>query len=201
MIKAMKKFVQLTIVMFAVTSMAMASGYLPSITLKNVPSEKKFSLSIEGLKETAEITLTDLNGQVLLSQKTEGLKNFAKVFNLSQLPSGNYFLTVSTSLRETVQPITLTDSEVLVDYSKKREFFSPVIRAEKGHVDVSLFNGRIGDVTVEILDNNGDTIFREKLENVLVVEKRYQLDKLPWGVYSIEVRTPAKTYYKNFDVR
>lgn len=199
--KAMKKIIQLTIVLFAVTSMSMANNLLPSITLKNIPAERKFSLSIEGLTEKAEITLSDIDGQVLLSQKTEGQKEFAKVFNLNQLPSGDYFLTVATSLRETVQPITLTETEVLVDYNKKREFFSPVIQVKGEHIDVSMFNGRIGNVTINILDHNNEPVFQEKLENVLVVEKRYNLDQLHWGRYSIEVITPSKTYNKAFQVR
>ena len=151
--------------------------------------------------KTAEIILTDIDGQVLLSQDTEGKKAFAKVFNLSELPSGDYFLTVRTSLRETVQPIALTKTEVLVYPERKREFYSPVIRVEKQHVDVSLFNGRIGNVTVNILDNNNAQVFQEKLENVLVVEKRYNLNQLPWGRYTIEVVTESNTYYKAFSVR
>lgn len=198
---AMKKFIQLAIVFFSVTSWVAANDYLPSITLKNIPAEKKFSLVIEGLKETAEIRLTDIDGQVLLSQDTEGQKDFAKIFNLSQLPGGEYFLTVRTSLRETVQPVTLTDTEVLVNTEKKREFYSPVIQVKKEYVDVSLFNGRIGTVTVRILGANNEEVFREKLENVLVVEKRYRLDQLPWGTYTMQVATPANTYYKTFDVR
>ena len=198
---AMKKIIQLSILLFSITSLAMANDNLPSITLKNIPAEKKFSLSIEGLKGRAGITLTDISGQVLLSQETEGEKEFAKVFNLSQLPAGEYFLTVSTSLRETVQPITLTETEVLVDYNKKREFFSPVIQVKGEHIDVSMFNGRIGNVTINILDHNNEPVFQEKLENVLVVEKRYNLDQLHWGRYSIEVITPSKTYNKAFQVR
>ena len=197
----MKKIIQLTILLLSVTSMMAANDNLPSITLKNIPAEKKFSLSIDGLKETAEIILTDIDGQVLLSQDTEGKKAFAKVFNLSELPSGDYFLTVRTSLRETVQPIALTKTEVLVYPERKREFYSPVIRVEKQHVDVSLFNGRIGNVTVNILDNNNAQVFQEKLENVLVVEKRYNLNQLPWGRYTIEVVTESNTYYKAFSVR
>ncbi|MCB0589095.1 MAG: hypothetical protein KDD06_27650, partial [Phaeodactylibacter sp.] len=77
----------------------------------------------------------------------------------------------------------------------------PVIRAEDDFVDVSLFNGRIGDVTINILDSNNEQVFQEKLENVLVVEKRYRLDKLPWGRYTIEVVTPSKSYRKPFEVR
>ena len=198
---AMKKIIQLTILLLSVTSMMAANDNLPSITLKNIPAEKKFSLSIDGLKETAEIILTDIDGQVLLSQDTEGKKAFAKVFNLSELPSGDYFLTVRTSLRETVQPIALTKTEVLVYPERKREFYSPVIRVEKQHVDVSLFNGRIGNVTVNILDNSNEQVFQEKLENVLVVEKRYNLNQLPWGRYTIEVVTESNTYYKAFSVR
>ena len=198
---AMKKTIQLTIVLFTVASMAMANDVLPSITLKNIPAEKKISLFIEGLNEEAKILLTDIDGQVLLSQETNGEKEFARVFNLNQLPRGEYFITVRTSLKEVVQPISLTGTEVLVNTEKKREFFTPVIRAEDDYVDVSLFNGRIGDVTVNILDSNNEQVFQEKLENVLVVEKRYRLDKLPWGRYTIEVVTPSKSYRKPFEVR
>lgn len=197
----MKKTIQLTIVLFTVASMAMANDALPSITLKNIPAEKKISLFIEGLNEEAKILLTDIDGQVLLSQETNGEKEFAKVFNLNQLPRGEYFITVRTSLKEVVQPISLTGTEVLVNTEKKREFFTPVIRAEDDFVDVSLFNGRIGDVTINILDSNNEQVFQEKLENVLVVEKRYRLDKLPWGRYTIEVVTPSKSYRKPFEVR
>ncbi|MCB0557919.1 MAG: T9SS type A sorting domain-containing protein [Lewinellaceae bacterium] len=199
--KAMKKIIQLSILLFSITSLAMANDNLPSITLKNIPAEKKFSLSIEGLKGRAGITLTDISGQVLLSQETEGEKEFAKVFNLSQLPAGEYFLTVSTSLRETVQPISLTETEVWVNTDKKREFYSPVIQLKEDYIDVSLFNGRIGNVTINILDKNNERIFQEKLENILVVEKRYRLDQLLWGAYTIEVVTPSNTYYKAFTVR
>lgn len=197
----MKKTIQLTIVLFTVASMAMANDVLPSITLKNIPAEKKISLFIEGLNEEAKILLTDIDGQVLLSQETNGEKEFARVFNLNQLPRGEYFITVRTSLKEVVQPISLTGTEVLVNTEKKREFFTPVIRAEDDFVDVSLFNGRIGDVTINILDSNNEQVFQEKLENVLVVEKRYRLDKLPWGRYTIEVVTPSKSYRKPFEVR
>lgn len=197
----MKKFIQMTILLFAVTSVSIANDLLPSIILKNVPSEKKFTLSIEGLKDNAEIILTDESGQILLSQETNGQPAFAKVFNLSQLPEGEYFLTVSTSLTETVQPLTLNETGVLFDSGKKREFFKPVIRVAEGYVDVSLFNGRIGDVSVRIFDHKNEMVFQEKLDNVLVVEKRYRLSQLPWGNYSIEVATPSKTYYKAFDVR
>ena len=197
----MKKTIQLTIVLFTVASMAMANDALPSITLKNIPAEKKISLFIEGLNEEAKILLTDIDGQVLLSQETNGEKEFARVFNLNQLPRGEYFITVRTSLKEVVQPISLTGTEVLVNTEKKREFFTPVIRAEDDFVDVSLFNGRIGDVTINILDSNNEQVFQEKLENVLVVEKRYRLDKLPWGRYTIEVVTPSKSYRKPFEVR
>ena len=74
--KAMKKkIIQLTIVLFAVTSMSMVQQPPAVDYLKNIPAERKFSLSIEGLTEKAEITLSDIDGQVLLNQKTEGQKN------------------------------------------------------------------------------------------------------------------------------
>lgn len=201
---AMKKVIQLIVILFVVTSAAMANNYLPSVTLKGIPAEKKFSLTIEGMseREKVSITLSNEDGQVLLQEEAKGKKEFAKVFNLKQLPAGEYFLTVSTNLRKSVQPITLTSGEVLVNPDKRREFYSPVISVGGSeYVDVSLFNGRIANITVNIRNHGSELVFQEKLENVLVVEKRYRLDKLPWGQYTIEVITPDDTYYKTFNVR
>lgn len=202
--KAIKKIILLAALVLAITSVAMANHYLPAITLKNIPAEKKFSLSIEGLNESENvaIVLTDINGQVLLREEAKGGKQFAKIFNLNQLPAGEYFISIRTSLQETVQPISLTQAEVLVDTGKRKEFFSPVIKvANSDHVDVSLFNGRLADVKVNILDYQNRPVFQEKLENVLLVQKRYRLDKLPWGQYTIEVVTPTHTYSKSFNIR
>ncbi|MCB0568190.1 MAG: PPC domain-containing protein [Phaeodactylibacter sp.] len=198
---AMKKFFQLSVILLSLAIPAMAGTGFPAINLKHVPSEKKVTLSIDGLKENTTIILQDDNGYTLMKEETEGQASFAKLLNLDNLPAGNYYLRIQTSLKEVVQPIVLTEKEAIVNPSRQREFFAPVIKANGGYLDISLFNGRLSDVEVTILDQDDNVAFTETLQNVVIVQKRYNLNQLRWGTYTIQVRTPEKLYQQQFNVR
>ncbi|HMQ46970.1 MAG TPA: hypothetical protein PKA00_08125 [Saprospiraceae bacterium] len=173
----------------------------PVITVKDVPAEKKFSVNIEGLKEAAILELKDANGDVLLKQEINK-GPFAKVFNLEQLPEGAYYFHITTGLKETVQPIDLKETGAYIDSSKQKEYYAPVIQVKDGYIDLSLYNNKISDVQITIVNKkNGFELVRENLENVLVVERRYRLEDLPFGGYLFQVKTAHKTYYQDFRIK
>lgn len=198
---SMKKFFQLSIMLLGLSTVAVANTGFPSISLKHVPSEKKVTLSIDGLKENNTIILQDENGAVLLREETKGETSFAKLLNLSNLPAGNYYLRIKSSLKEVVQPITLTEEEAIINSDRQREFFAPVIKAQSGYLDISLFNNRVSDVEVTILDQKDNVVFTESLQNVVIVQKRYNLNQLHWGAYTVQLRTPEQVYQQQFSIR
>lgn len=202
----MKKLATLTmaiIFMMSAATAALATDYLPFIKVSAIPSEKKFALTITNLKESAEISLRDgETGALLATEEAAAKKTFAKVFNLDNLETGMYYVSVKTSMQEIVQPITLTKYGVEADPNKVRKFYAPIFKVHGNqYVDVSYFAGKLDDVVVTIFNNNGSTVYRERLDNVLLVEKRYDLKTLPWGRYTIQVETEANVYTKDFDVR
>lgn len=190
-------------VFFSIAQSAFAGNTLlsfPVITVKDVPAEKKFSVNIEGLREVAVLELKDANEEVLLRNEVNK-DAFAKVFNLEQLPEGTYYLYITTSLKETVQPIVLKETGAYVDPSKQKEYYVPFINVKDQYIDLSLYNSKIGDVMITIVNKDGAELLRENLENVLVIERRYRLDDLPFGNYLFQVKTAHKTYYQDFKVR
>ncbi len=203
----MKKLItlpsMLTLLFLAQAAAVSATDYMPFIKIATIPSEKKFSLTVTNLKEDAAITLRDgQTGAILIQKSAEAGVTFAKIFNLANLPTGPYYVSVKTSMQESVQPLNLTEYGVEADPSKIRKFYAPVIKVhDKKYVDVSYFAGKIDDVIVSIFDNNGATVFKERLDNVLLVEKRYDLKTLPWGRYTVQVETANDVYVKEFDVR
>jgi hypothetical protein len=202
----MKKLATLTmamIFMMSAATAALATDYMPFIKVSAIPSEKKFALTITNLKEGAEISLRDgATGALLVSEEAAAKKTFAKVFNLDNLETGMYYVSVKTSMQEIVQPITLTKYGVEADPNKVRKFYAPIFKVHGNqYVDVSYFAGKLDDVVVTIFNNNGSTVYRERLDNVLLVEKRYDLKTLPWGRYTIQVETEANVYTRDFDVR
>ena len=205
MTMTMKKSVfQLALLLFAAGNLlASTAEKLPQINFSPIPAEQKFSLTINNLKEAASITLHDgANGAILLTATAPKGQNFAKIFNLSQLPVGDYYVKITTSLQRTVQPIQLTKHGVIVDHANTKKSFAPVFRIADGkHVDISYFTGKITEVKVAIFDDNGKEVFSEDLENVYLVEKRYSLKQLLWGKYSIQVRTADEVYARTFELK
>lgn len=202
----MKKLATLSLAVFFLMSAvnsALATDYMPLIKVSAIPSEKKFALTITNLKEQAEVSLRDgETGVLLVTAKAAAKQPFAKVFNLNDLEAGKYYVSVKTSLQEIVQPITLTKYGVEADPNKVRKFYAPVFKVhDNKFVDVSYFAGKIDDVVVTIFNNNGATVYKERLDNILVVEKRYDLNTLAWGRYTIQVETEDHVYTKDFDVR
>lgn len=185
------------------TAAAMAVDYMPYIKVSAIPAEKKFALTITNLKENAEVSLRDgATGSLLASEEASAKKTFGKVFNLDKLEPGVYYVSVKTSMQEIVQPITLTQYGVEANPDKIRKFYAPIFKVHGNQfVDVSYFAGKLDDVIVTIFNNNGSVVYKERLDNVLLVEKRYDLNTLPWGRYTIQVETEANVYTREFNVR
>lgn len=177
-----------------------ANERLPEIVFNNVPTEKKVSIVIEGLLENHTIEIMDEQNVRLVRMETGNMEKFAKLLNLKHLPNGTYAIVVTNSLRKVVQPIILSDGGAIIDEYKSKTYYRPYIDIEESFVDVSLFNGRIATVEVNILDDNGHRIYTEKFEDVLTVERRYQFEKLPRGNYVISVRTEEGIHTKKFEV-
>ncbi|NBC08725.1 MAG: hypothetical protein GVY26_16160 [Bacteroidetes bacterium] len=195
----MKVFATVLTVLIAATATFGANA--PEVSFVPIPAEKKFSLSINNLKEAAHIRLQDEEGVILLEERVQKKGSYSKVYNLSNLPEATYYMSVRTRTKKTVQPIKLTEQGVDVDVSKRKHFFGPVIRSTNDHVDLSLYNGKIADVKVSILDAGRDVVYEEALENVLVVQKRYSTKKLKWGNYIMLVETANDIYQHEFEVR
>jgi hypothetical protein len=170
------------------------------VDIKAIPGTQKVSVSVEGLKGETMIQLRDENRVLLLQQVTTDPK-VIKVFDLSGLVEGEYELLLTTGHKEIVQPILMEKNKVSTPKELRKVYFSPVVQVKGSSVDVSWFNGKIADMKVRITDLNGSIIYSEDINNVVKVEKRYNLEKVVGGDYVIVIDTPRKTYYENFSIK
>lgn len=183
-----------------VANVLLANERLPEIVFNNVPMEKKVSIVIEGLLESHTIEVMDEQNVRLVRMETGGAKKFAKLLNLKHLPNDTYFIVVTNSLRKVIQPIILSDAGAVIDEYKSRTHYRPYIDIKESFVDISLFNGRIATVEINIFDDNGHSIYSEIFKHVLTVGRRYQLKDLPRGNYVISVKTEEDIYTKKFEI-
>lgn len=191
------KTVFTAITLFFATQLLIAGNtLLPNVQIASIGVSKKIKVSISVLKESAQITIADEYGSVLITEKTNA-PSFAKLYNLELLPEGNYKVKVKTGQKEVEQILLIDRQTVTVNAKLRREFLLPLVKLEQTIVNVMMLNTRITDVTVKIKDERGDVIFTDDLGSVVKVEKRYDVAKLDPGRYQVVIQTPDRTFYHN----
>ena len=193
--KAVKKIIICTILFLGVFSLASANSDVRSIKITQYGTTK-LSLVMDGISPgvEAKISLEDEKGYVLISEMVKKTSSFGKIFNLKNLPEGEYNMVVNTQTRKTIQPIVLTATDIEIDIKKRKVVFHPVIRQNENFLDVSWFAGRMASVKVIVLNGKGGTVFEDTIKNVIKVEKRYNVAQLGIGNYTVKVRTPYDMY-------
>lgn len=121
---------------------------------------------------------------------------YARVLNLNELSAGNYKLVVSTGVRETEQPISITRTGLSLNINDRKLFFAPVVRTTGQLLDVSLLNNQLTTLRLKIEDAEGLLVYEDEVRDVVKVEKRYNLSKLPAGEYTVVLSVGDKSYVK-----
>jgi len=126
---------------------------------------------------------------------------FAKIFNLEKLKKGEYKVIVIVGQREIEQPFSIADDGLQINANLRREFFQPTVNVKEETLSLMMFSQQLTDIELEIKDANGRTVFEDKMPNVIRVERLYDLNNLRNGEYMLAVKTPRKTYYRDFEVK
>lgn len=191
----------LTILALSIPSYLLA-GNLTSLDIK-AGLGKRVSVVLDnmGTRSTVRLGLRDENGNILLTKNIAGEKRFAKVFNLDNLPNGKYELVFDTGLKEVIQPFKIRNDQVQLNAYERKEYFAPVFKVKNGVVMLSYLNKRVSNVSVEIMDEYGESIFQEKHSYVLQVQRQYDLNNVSGKMCTVKVVTPVKTYYENIRLK
>ena len=182
-------------VLFVLPLAMQAKDDNPFISINTIGSEKKVSLVLKNLRTPTTIRLESAVEGVLLEEEITNAE-YARVLNLNELSTGNYKLVVSTGVRETEQPISITRTGLSLNIGDRKEFFAPVVRMNGSLLDVSLLNSNLTTLKLRIEDAEGILVYEDEARNVVKVEKRYNLSKLPVGEYTVVLSVGDKSYVK-----
>ncbi|MEO0339371.1 MAG: hypothetical protein AAF242_09160, partial [Bacteroidota bacterium] len=173
------------------------NSIFPNVEMKVIGVSKKMKISISGLKQTAQISIKAKDGRQLLSETIKS-NAFAKLYNLELLKVGDYYVHITNGQKELEQPFSITNTKLLMDDRKRREFLVPTVRLAQKKVNVMMLNTRMTNVKIQIKNEYGDILLDEELDSVVKVEKQYDIAALKRGRYQVVISTPEKTYYENF---
>jgi hypothetical protein len=141
------------------------------------------------------ITLEDAFGEKFASDAVKPTAHFAKRYNLAQLETGKYRIVLTKNAVKTIQPFELTNRNVILNESERKEKFLPSISQKGRKLDVNVLLGNYSNITVKMYNNEGMTTFEDKKYVVLTLNKRYDLSTLNAGTYVVEVIAGDETQY------
>ncbi len=166
------------------------------VKIAAIENTKAVTITINNLSlDVLEISLESNDGDLLYSETAKNVTSYAKRLNLTQLQAGTYKLTIKKNLVKTIQPFELTETNVIMTESERKEKFLPNI-VQKGHkLDINVMLGNYSNIHVKIYDNEGRLVFEDTNYVVITLNKRFDLNKLSSGIYIVEVNAGDETQY------
>jgi hypothetical protein len=153
-----------------------------SLNLGNVGSN---AISVKIVNEAQEAILTE---------KVKNKPNFLKKYDVTTMPSGHYTMIITKENSRVTQPFIVQKGVLSLSETDKKVKYFPAFYFKNDNMDVNVFLGYYGTITVNVLDEEGNKVFSQKHDNVEVLHRRYNMSQLACGTYKVEVFAGDETF-------
>ncbi|WMI68846.1 hypothetical protein [Mangrovimonas sp. YM274] len=196
----MKRAIKNSILMVALIA-AMSSYANTNISSIEMKAAKRTMLTLEDVKQGQKLMIRDLNGMVLYKETISNSGTYSNLFDLTELPNGNYFFEIDKDVAIEIIPFKVQAHEVEFSKQKETKFYKPIFRVENNKIMFSKLDLELAPIEVDIYyddsydhDDKFETIHSETIKNEKVVERIYKLDNSRKGDYKIVVSTQGREF-------
>lgn len=139
-----------------------------------------------------EITIEDLNGSILHTDKFKNGSTPGRKYNLKNLPAGSYDLIIESNTKKAIQSIKVDNNTLSVEILKSVLIYKPNVAVKEGSIELNhLTLGN--DLSVSISDKK-ETFFTASYANQATVNKRFDIANLPQGEYVFSIESSNQYY-------
>ncbi|MFK7934006.1 MAG: T9SS type A sorting domain-containing protein [Saprospiraceae bacterium] len=140
----MKLLAKSIVALFFTCATLIANANVEPIVSVRSQNGQSFSLHLKNIENvTYRIELVDQKGKVLVKEQVKNQDDYVKMFNLSNLPMGDYQLRIENANKVVFQDITVQGEQVIVDASTKAEVIKSIPKAEKLSTKAAAINNKI----------------------------------------------------------
>ncbi|NCO62361.1 MAG: hypothetical protein GW839_02160 [Flavobacteriales bacterium] len=199
----MKKVIKNSIIMVAMCTALLSNANEGSSFIPKKDSNiAKTTLTLTDVKEGQRLIIKDLNGFILYKEfiKESGL--YSKVFDLTDLPDGDYFFEHEKDLEIKTIPFSVKSNTVTFEKDKTITLYKPYVVLKKNTIYMNklALNDASLDLTIHYVGYNGgkELIYSETIKNTKSIERAYKLMKSNKGNYIVTIHSDNRTYYEYF---
>ncbi len=165
-----------------------------------VLGEGKFQLSVMNVNGDASLSLWDVSGAKLYSEKVKSLNSISKTFDVSNLPNGKYTFRYEDDFK--IQKVTfVVDDQLTFDLESSEVHFLPVISQRGNDVMVGLVANTTERLVVSIYDLEANLVIKEVIEGENYIGKKYDFSQVRKGSYNVVIASAARTISKTIEIK
>jgi hypothetical protein len=163
------------------------------VIISSATESVSLNLSNVGARAISVKIVND-NQEAIVTERVENKTNFLKKYDVTTMPSGHYTMIITKENSRITQPFSVQKGILSLSETDKKVKYFPAVYFKNDNMDVNAFLGYYGTITVNVLDEDGNTVFTQKNDNVEVLHRRYNIRDLTSGTYKIEVVAGGETF-------
>ena len=181
---------------------------IASATLTNAKTHPEFTVSTTGEKQVnvhvekvsgkANAFILDENENVIKKIRVNQEKGIDLKLDFSKFETGNYQIVFEDDLRRRAVPVTLEDDSVLINEEQSRKIYFPQLVRSKNSVLVKLISDEENDLSIDIKDTNGSSLFKDELKGKNgLIGMKFEFEPGQY-VVTLKSREFTRTQYLSF---
>lgn len=182
----------------AIANTLMASGNL-KVNILPLTSETAVVAISNTTASNFQISIENEKGEMIYYKETGAdNKDYRKVFDFSNLETGDYKLVASIDGFTTERSFKIANKNIFV--GKEESIMEPYFAYKDGVLVLSYLNFSEEKLSLNFYDNN-DLVYSKELGNEFNVNAGFDLSKLANGDYTVVLSTKDNNYTYNVDVK
>lgn len=182
----MKKILNIGLLSVALIASIVANAS-NKINVTVTPS-KQLSISLTEVSQGEILSVSDRNKEIVFSEVLDLADSFTKNLDFSTLKQGVYYVELKTEKTVKVTPFIVVPSKAIITKGKTVTYNTPKFTLENGVVTITLDNVSKNPVSIiSYAEGKGIPLDKVTYANEAKIEKKYNLELMPYSVYNFYV--------------
>ncbi|AXG69135.1 hypothetical protein KORDIASMS9_01354 [Kordia sp. SMS9] len=156
-------------------------------------------ITFDNVKKGHQLVIKDANLLIVYKESIQKNGSYAKGFDLTSLPDGNYYVELDKDVKIVVIPFTVASNKVTFDKKNETVIYKPTVRLEDNYLFVSRLSLDVAPLKMKLyytpsFQQGKELLFSEEVENTKIMERIFELSKEKKGSYTVFFESQGREF-------
>ena len=196
----MKKLIRIGLLSAALLATVVANASEKLNVKVASKASKILSISLAEVTKGETIYVKDFNGEILFSEVLKKTDVYNKVFSVSTLPEGLYFIESKEEGKIQSTPFLVSAVDVAIVESAIKTYVAPTITIKNNVMNVLINNDNHSDVSISVFNEVGTLLNKSNHNTNTIVVGSFDVSKLSYKKLIVSVTEGDYNFTKEIEL-